>query len=133
MRSAYFSAAVIASFDLAGDTPLVSIRELNRETVVEPLVKSLHTMLPLPAFEDITMATFPHFLDRAIEVDAHEQLTELARAFPGAYAFFYSQGCNAEDSGDFAAADAQFARASALLSHLENRLPSEDRLLASLS
>jgi hypothetical protein len=101
--------------------------------LIEPLVGSLHAMLPLAAMPPTAMSALPAVLDRAIEVDAHEQLTELTRAFPGTYALFYVLGCDAESTGDFAAAARHFARAASLLSHLENRLPAEDALLASLS
>lgn len=100
--------------------------------VVEPLIGSIHTLLPLPSMPEATIGTLPAILDRAIAAREDEHLTALARAFPGAYAFFYTLGCDAEDAGAFDDADRHFVRAAALLEHLEDRLPSEDALLAGL-
>ena len=89
-------------------------------------------MLPVPTYPGATLSALPGLIDRALASGASDQLSELARAFPGAYAFFYALGCDAEDAADFDAADRHFARAKALLEHLADRLPSEERILASL-
>lgn len=110
----------------------MSPRNQDITAVVEPLIGSIHTMLPLPAMPEVTIGTLPAILDRAIAAGETAQIADLARAFPGSYAFFYALGCDAEDAGAFDDADRCFARTAALLEQLEDRLPSEDAILRSL-
>jgi hypothetical protein len=110
----------------------VSARNQNINEVVEPLIASLHAMLPIPSAPQVTLGSLPVLLDRAIAAGASKELRELATMFPTSYAFFFILACDADIAGDHEEAARGFARARALLEHLDERCESEESLLADL-